>query len=147
MTEIWKQIDGGPYEISNLGSLRRTEQGGTCPAGFYLRPIRYRAATGYSLRLNGRNIFVRLRTLMRQHHYGSEPLSMEELDQMRKARNAELREKNGLKHPRKQTTYPRAHQGKSRSCTTCGRPTNNYRCDKCWTAIRGEADVPRRAGL
>ena len=141
MTEIWKQLDGGPYEISNLGCLRRTEQGGTYPAGFYLRPIRYRATTGYSLRINGRSIFVRLSTLMRQHHYGSEPLPMEELNQMRSVRNDELRAKNGLKHPREQTTYLRVYQGKSRRCATCGRPTNNYRCADCWTAIRGEADT------
>ena len=142
MTEIWKQIDGGPYEISNLGALRRTEQGGTYPAGFYLRPIRYRATTGYSLRINGRNIFVRLSTLMKQHHYGSEPLPMEELNQMRDERNMELRAKNGgPKRPRKQTTYLQACKGQSRRCTTCGKLTNNYRCADCWTAIRGEADT------
>ena len=25
----------------------------------------------------------------------------------------------------------------SRKCTTCGKPTNNYRCDVCWRKIRG----------
>ena len=141
MKEVWKQINGGPYEISNLGCLRRTEQGGTYPAGFYLRPIRYRATVGYSLRIDGRNIFVRLSTLMKQHHGGSEPLPADRLNQLRDERNMGLRAKNGLKRPREQTTYLRAYQGKSRRCATCGRPTNNYRCADCWTAIRGEADT------
>lgn len=31
-----------------------------------------------------------------------------------------------------------AHYGAGlRRCATCGRPTANYRCGKCWAAIRG----------
>lgn len=26
-----------------------------------------------------------------------------------------------------------------RSCTSCGQPTTDYRCSKCWAKIRGEA--------
>ena len=28
---------------------------------------------------------------------------------------------------------------KKRKCTTCGRPTSNYRCNACWIAIRGQS--------
>ena len=28
----------------------------------------------------------------------------------------------------------------TRRCTTCGRPTSNYRCDECWRAIREGQD-------
>lgn len=28
---------------------------------------------------------------------------------------------------------------KKRKCTTCGRPTNNYRCDACWAKIKSQA--------
>ncbi|MDR0339109.1 MAG: hypothetical protein LBH65_02400 [Desulfovibrio sp.] len=26
----------------------------------------------------------------------------------------------------------------SRRCATCGRPTNNYRCARCWRKLRGK---------
>jgi len=28
---------------------------------------------------------------------------------------------------------------KNRRCTTCGRPTNNYRCAGCWKKIRAKS--------
>ena len=41
MSETWKAIDGWPYEVSDLGRVRRTERGGgrgSWPAGRPLRP-------------------------------------------------------------------------------------------------------------
>jgi DNA-directed RNA polymerase subunit RPC12/RpoP len=34
--------------------------------------------------------------------------------------------------------------GGIRRCTTCGRPTANYRCGKCWAIIRGDVTDFRR---
>lgn len=34
--------------------------------------------------------------------------------------------------------------GGIRRCTTCGRPTANYRCSKCWAIIRGDVSDLRR---
>ncbi len=34
----------------------------------------------------------------------------------------------------------RTHQGRARkvrTCTTCGKPTSNYRCEACWRGVRG----------
>ena len=37
--------------------------------------------------------------------------------------------------------YPILRERCKRRCATCGEPTNNYRCDSCWQAIRGEGDA------
>ena len=49
----------------------------------------------------------------------------------------------GLPEPRK-NTYRRAKDEERsmyiRKCATCGRPTTNYRCSKCWSEIRSQYD-------
>lgn len=42
----------------------------------------------------------------------------------------------------KRPEYQKPKAGFTRKCTTCGRPTNNYRCDECWAKRgRGDTDV------
>lgn len=44
-----------------------------------------------------------------------------------------------VRNSRKARTVGRKPHGR-RVCHDCGRPTNNYRCDRCWKIIRGEPD-------
>lgn len=49
----------------------------------------------------------------------------------------------GLPEPRN-TSFRRAKEKEPslymRRCATCGRPTTNYRCTKCWSEIRSQHD-------
>ena len=35
----------------------------------------------------------------------------------------------------------------TRKCHDCGRPTNNYRCDKCWAKLRKKGEYAEETGM
>jgi len=143
--EKWVQIEGGPYEINQAGIVRRTKKGGSYPKNFCLRAIKNRRHIGYCLVLNGTNRFYSIEYLMRKYHDGAEHLPKMKLDSIRIQRNQDLRDQNGngRQRPQQYTAANRSYRNapKKRKCATCGKSTDNYRCETCWARLRGDVDT------
>ncbi len=145
--ETWTQIENAPYEISNRGLIRRTETARAHLRGFYVRIGHIKNHPVVHMQINGKKHQRYLAALMEQYHGAREHLPVITLNSIAAQRNEALKKENELNKPRRKTWselgYFRGARAKPqyRPCASCGKRIINYRCDKCWAAIRGGEDV------
>lgn len=126
------------FEISNHGRVRRRAPGkNNASIGRLYPPYRNGSKIYYTIYSNHKKVHFRLDKLMNQvwpGWYDPDYFTWEWMEDMRE----QIKEENnpggdGLERDIELT--PR------RKCHDCGRPTNNYRCETCWEALRDNADI------
>jgi hypothetical protein len=131
----------GPYEVNLFGVVRRAEDPdgprGSLSKGDILRPFQPRASNFfYSLVLENEKKNWSAHSLVQRVH-GCEMWQHENIfTEILALVEAQRKNKANIKREIRKTSKTR-----SRLCHDCGRPTDNYRCEKCWAKFRSSTDV------
>ena len=137
----WKPIYHA-YELNQTGMVRRTKAGGNKRAGYFIKPGKGATVSAVYMLVNqnGKRIQASVRSLIKQtwgidvtvgKKWREEAQRL--VQECNEQQNPGLVRQNKWAHKKLHKPAP-----KERRCTTCGRPTTDYRCAECWLAIRGE---------
>ncbi len=131
----------GDYEVNLYGLVRRTTNSRALRKGGLLRPglSKYKTDSArYYLRVKNEKLEMLAPDLVRYVH-GRDMISV---DGWTEKVLALVYRQRGAKHKRN-ASDKKASSGRrgnyTRCCHDCGRPTNQYRCDACWSKLRRSA--------